>query len=193
MPASRFESAGGAALLVAALALCLCGACRGTDPSPPTEAPTTQERSIERPRRRPAPTPLSANPQRRKLGPQGQLLESADAMLGFRLPMGVEPARQTSDGVVLAIQTSMDRLVRFYASRGYHVVRGRESGYKVLHSRRTLAGQPEAERLANVRLYLHPGAGRVKELRIVETRAPQASPEDERRAAEAADGPQPDG
>ena len=172
-------------------ALLIGSGCRGA-PEEGVEAAASPEPSIAQPVRRPEPAPLSVNPQRRKLDADGHLLESADEVRGFRLPMGVEPLRQTDAGMVLSIQTTMARLVRFYTSRGYHVVKGRK-GYKVLHSNATLAGRDDAAEVKTVVAYLTPAVGRLKEIRIVETTAPAGSAAEEKQATERADMPAPAG
>jgi len=147
-----------AAALVAAVAL--GGACSESGDEP--GAPAARVLRDERP---PEPTAVPRNPTRRLLDEQGDLRESANTLFGFRLPVGVKQVSQDSGGAVLQIEVPLDRLARFYTTRGYPVIEGK-AGFVVRHDAMTLADEPNGDALKDAELYLRHKAGRVHELRF---------------------------
>lgn len=149
-----------ASLCVASAALFLlsCGESEPAEPAPPAPRVLLEKQP-------PKATPISPNPERRKLDEQGDLIESMNDLYGFRLPVGVDRVSQADGEAVLRISTHMGRLVRFYTSRGYQVVEGK-GGFTVTHSRATLADQSNPDSVRAATLYLRPGTGRQKELRF---------------------------
>jgi len=114
----------------------------------------------------PADDPRSQHPRWAKLDQEGHLRASADHIYEYALPMGIEPYRDFPNAVVVRLETTMARLVQFYATRGYRVVQGRE-GYTVNHTAETLADATHPDRHRDSTLFLVAGEGRMKELRFL--------------------------
>ncbi len=148
-------------LLVLTIILFVAGACER--PSPPgRERPAP----VVRPSAAPTPSPVPASPARRQLDEAGQLREAADRLYGFPLPVGAYPIRESPYGSTLGLETPTTRLVRFYASRGFAVTRGR-GGLLVEHTARSAEGVGSLETLRRVRLHLHEGERGMRELRFL--------------------------
>lgn len=162
--------------LAAAVALAVAlggGACKGGDEPETPPAPR-----VVRDEQPPTPAPVPSSPQRRLLDEQGELLESANELFGFRLPVGVKQVSQEPGQAVLHLAVPLDRLARFYMTRGYPVLEGK-AGFIVSHSAQTLADQPNAEPLRKAQLFLRHKQGRVQELRILVPLPAEPSPDDE--------------
>lgn len=156
--------AGAAALLLSALlALGAAGLGCGSQDAEPAAPPTARVLQDEP---RPAPTPVPRYPTQRLLDEQGELLESANELFGFRLPVGVREVSQEPGHAVLQIEVPLERLARFYMTRGYPVEEGK-GAFIVRHAAHTLAEAPNADTLKDAVLYLRHKTGRVHELRFV--------------------------
>lgn len=163
--------------LASTLALALAlggGACKGDGDGPETP-PAPRVVRDEQP---PAPAPVPSSPKRRLLDPQGELLESANELFGFRLPVGVREISQEPGQAVLYIEVPLDRLARFYMTRGYPVLAGK-AGFIVSHSAQTLADEPNADALKDAQLFLRKKQGRVHELRFMVPLPEEALPAEE--------------
>ncbi len=107
------------------------------------------------------------NPSRWNLDQDGWLREDErEQVFGFVIPKGGFLRLREPERVVVAIETTMERLVQFYSSRMYTVIRG-EGGHIVRHNRRTAARTDDADAVDGARLYLSHSRGRVQELRFL--------------------------
>jgi hypothetical protein len=168
---TRLRTTRARAAVTLLLTAALLGPAAGCGSSEEPAAPPAPR--VLREAQRPAPAPTPRNPVRRLLDEDGELRESANTLFGFRLPVGVRQVSQDAGGAVLHLEVPLERLARFYLTRGYPVVEGR-GGFVVSHAAHTLAEEPNAARLARAELYLRHKVGRVHELRFF---LPAADPE----------------
>ncbi len=143
-------------LLILSLVTLAFVAC-GTDATPPGRSPSNVRLPVEKP----LPSPIPATPRARRTDEAGNLKAAADRMFGYAIPVGSHPIRRSKVGTTLALETPIERVVRFYWDQNYTVTQ-LKGAYRVEPS-----NSGDSSDAGRMKLFLHTARGGRVELRFV--------------------------